>query len=97
MCTPACEPEWRRHTCIRSSEAIVGCRVRDEILRREEVEMTKLQMSKRRRQGMVKRQTARDGSELSVARIDAKKRREGRNTRKVRVQREIDADEDDEL
>lgn len=73
------------------------CRVRDEILRREDVEITKLQMSKRRRQGMVKRQTARDGSELTVARIDAKKRREGRNTRKVQVQREMEADEDESM
>ena len=58
----------------------------EEVRAREDVENTKLQMQKRRRQGMVKRKQGSGGGDVEVARLDPKKhRRESRNFRKVQV------------
>lgn len=62
------------------------CRLRDEVADREEVENTKLQMQKRRRQGTTKIRKGRGGQDLEVARLDAKvHRRDSRTARKVHV------------
>eukprot|EP00892_Ulva_mutabilis_P005167 jgi/Ulvmu1/3021/UM015_0061.1 len=61
-------------------------RVFGEVSQREEVENTKLQMQKRRRQGTTKKWKRKGGQDLEVARLDAKvHRRDSRTARKVQV------------
>jgi hypothetical protein len=47
-------------------------RIRQEVAEREEIENTKLQMQKRRRQGTTKRKKGKGGADLELVRLEAK-------------------------
>lgn len=74
------------------TDPVWPCRIREEVLEREEIEATKLQLGKRRRQGAVKRLQGRGGAAKEVARLDPKKhRRQARGAVKVHELRDAAA------
>ena len=75
-----------------------SCRIREELVERDHVEDTKLQMQKRRREGMTKQRKVRGGEAVTVARLDAKRhRRTSRSVRKVLVRQMLDSSDDEDF
>ena len=78
----------RIHSCCGTyGEAQWGrCRILEEARDRDEVENTKLQMSRRRRQGTTKVWKGKGGADMEVVKLEAKvHRRTSRNTKKLQV------------
>ena len=75
-----------KQKCLCLDSSFSWCRVLAEVSEREEVENTKLQMQKRRRQGNTKMRKGKGGQDVEIARLDAKvHRRDSRTARKVQV------------
>lgn len=59
---------------------------------REHTEATRLQMLKKRRQGMTKRRKKAGGNEVLIARLEPKQRQGSRSAMRVQVGQQVDED-----
>jgi hypothetical protein len=71
------------------------CRLREELLEREEIEATRQQLQKQKQEGMMKVQMRKGGGALTLGRLDALQyRQESRSKRRVRLRERMDEVED---